>query len=186
MREYGNRILCRVGALVLSVMMLMCGCASGPQEEISDNMGQLLQDVSSQFIGVGGYEKERNFVVMDISAFDESLKQEYNEWVQTNYANEDTVIVVLGPNDVGFEEEDDVANHLRENGYADADAVYEKYDWTTLIISPKEVKKKIRDKRVICVDIEYNSIEECEGLEVTLQYKDEVWTIEEIEETYRS
>lgn len=27
---------------------------------------------------------------------------------------------------------------------------------------------------MICVDVEYNSIEECEGLEVTLQYKDEV------------
>ena len=48
MRKYGNKILRRVGVLVLSLMMLMCGCASGPQEEISDNIGRLLYSVQKK------------------------------------------------------------------------------------------------------------------------------------------
>ena len=178
----GNKMLRRVGVLALSLIMLMCGCTSGQQEELSNSRGQLLQAVTAEFIGAGGYDMEKRFLVIDISTFDESLKQEYNEWVQTNYADEDTVIVVLGPKDEKFEKEEAVENYLRKNGY-DYD-VNEKYDWTSLRISRKDEEKKLRKKEVVCVDISYKSIMECEGFEVTLQYKDKVWTIKELEPTY--
>lgn len=151
-------------------------------EELSSYDTKLLQFVTSEFISDVGQKEDKCLITIDISAFEHSAEK-YEEWIQTTYSDEDTLVLVFTEKSEVFQTMDAAEDFMKQNGYEDYQNLASGCEWTSIMIQrvPEEVTTGCD---VMTVDIAYPITAGGKGLELQVKNIDDVWEIIRVKMTY--
>ncbi len=152
------------------------GTSAQVQEELSADNTEILKAVTAEFIESAGSQEDRRLVTIDISAFDRSA-EEYEKWVQENYADEDTHIIVFTEINEVIQTIDTVEDYMGQNGYEDYQDLSSGCDWTVIKIKRVAEEETKQTSEVLSVDISYPILSGGKGLEVQMEYINGTWEV---------
>jgi len=152
------------------------GTSAQVQEKLSADNTEILKAVTAEFIESAGSQEDRRLVTIDISAFDRSA-EEYENWVQENYADEDTLILVFTEINEVIQTIDAAQDYMVQNGYEDYQNLSSGCDWTAIKIKRVAEEETKQNSEVLSVDISYPILSSGKGLEVQMEYIDGAWKV---------
>lgn len=165
-------------------LFLISGCQIRKEEDLSGTVTELVQEATKQFINSSGFGLELRLVSIDLSAIEGVSTREYGDWIQENYADDNTLILVFSEENEADAFGDNAREYLRQNGYeefADSD-----YDWTSISFRRDSKSDEIEASELLHVAINYPYLPASEGFEVQMEYSDGAWEVEDVESTYMS
>ncbi len=179
-------------------LLLLCGCGVGSpaeslqvetqtiqtavetsvqvQEELTSDNTEILKAATAEFIASAGAQEERRLVTIDISAFDRSA-EDYKKWVQENYADEKTLILVFTEMNEVLRTLDAAEEYMERNGYEVYQDMSTGCDWTAIQIKRVAEEETKQTSEVLSVDISYPILSGGKGLEVQMEYINGTWEV---------
>ncbi len=173
--------------LICIIVTLAMIFTTGFGEDLSSTASQMLQTLTPKIILLKGMQKETRLVTINIAEFSQYSIDGYAGWVEDNYADENTLVLVFSGDAEIPKDGNEVKTYLCENGYEDFSKT--DFDWTNLNIRWKKdskKNKKIKKKSELQIGVSYPLIHEAEGFNVEMEYRNGDWEVDDMNPTYQT